>query len=136
MKTFLCVFSAIGLIFNTTISCSRVESPNKTLYAGIWRGATEGNIKLTDLENCHGLRVFTAFSYRRTNYPIVSYEVVFIPKVGDVCIIENSGGKFSQEVKELLSQSMPGDQFVFREIKAKGEGNQILSLNSIPLTIK
>ncbi|MGB3074648.1 MAG: GldM family protein, partial [Chitinophagales bacterium] len=61
---------------------------------------------------------------------------VYIPKRQDARIEQNSGAKFNAKVAQFVQGCKPGDQIIFRKIRAVGPDKTPRNLNSIPLQIK
>ena len=51
------------------------------------------------------------------------YELVYVPKRQDVVAEKNPGSKPSGRAATLVSRAKPGDQYFFRDIKAKCPGD-------------
>ncbi len=111
----------------------RVPDP----IAAINGTVTEGPVKTGVIKNVPGIgAVLKDFDFKGVNFRVTSYQAVYIPKRQDPIIIENSGWKFSGNLAKRIKGSKPGDQLIFRKIKAKGPDGSTRNLNSIPLEIK
>lgn len=58
-------------------------------------------------------------------FDIVSFDVVKRSEGKEVAVVSNKGPHFNAEVRALLSKAKPGDTFVFENVKAKFEGEQV-----------
>ena len=76
------------------------------------------------------------FYFQGVQLNVTSFEVVYIPKRQDAKIETNSGARFTGKVADFISNIKPGDQIIFRKIRAVGPDKQPRTLNSIPFQIK
>lgn len=111
----------------------RVPDP----IAAINGTVTEGPVKTGVIKNVPGIgAVLKDFDFKGVNFRVTSFQAVYIPKRQDPVIIENKGWKFTGKLSKRIKGSKPGDQLIFRKIKAKGPDGSTRNLNSIPLEIK
>ncbi|HYV91555.1 MAG TPA: GldM family protein [Chitinophagales bacterium] len=100
-------------------------------------GITEGDIPVTTLKVSPGIgAVLTDFYFGGVKFSVTSFECVYTPRRQDVKIEQNSGARWTGKVAEFIAGAKPGDQIIFRKIKAIGPDKTTRSLNSIPLQIK
>lgn len=68
---------------------------------------------------------------------VIKYDVTVINKRGDVYPpVRNSGGRFSEDTKRLLSKVKRGDRIYYENIKAVGEDGQEHNLGPIVVKIR
>jgi len=100
-------------------------------------GVTEGGMPASTLKVSPGIgAVLKDFYFQGVKFDVTSFECVYIPRRQDPKIEKNSGARWSGKVSEFISGIKPGDQIIFRAIRAKGPDGTVRSLNSIPLEIK
>ena len=98
---------------------------------------TEGDIPASTLKAVPGIgAVLKDFYFQGVRFDVTSFECVYIPKRQDPRIEQNSGAKFNSKIAGFIQGSHPGDQIIFRKIRAIGPDKTTRSLNSIPLQIK
>ena len=137
MKMFLLVPIMLTLLSFGESSHFSSSFPNPSdPMAVICNDSSEGTIQKSDLVKCDRLKIIASKTHEAMSYQIASYEVIVIKKEGDYFLEENAGASFNNPVKTLIQKLQTGDQIIFRKIKAKGEDNRILSMNSIPLKIQ
>ncbi len=54
---------------------------------------------------------------------IISFELVRVPKGGDIQVARNNGGRFEAEAQRLVRNAAAGDVYYFNEIKVKCPGD-------------
>jgi hypothetical protein len=100
-------------------------------------GYTEGDIPVNVLKTAPGIgAVLKDFYFQGVQFGVTSFECVYVPRRQDAKIENNSGAKWTGKVSEFMGQLKPGDQIIFRKIKAVGPDKVPRSLNSIPLVLK
>jgi hypothetical protein len=98
---------------------------------------TEGDIPTSTLKAVPGIgAVLRDFYFQGVRFDVTSFECVYIPKRQDARIEQNSGAKFNSKVAAFIQGCKPGDQIIFRKIRAVGPDKSPRNLNSIPLQIK
>ena len=98
---------------------------------------TEGDVTTGLIKTVPGIgAVLKDFYFQGVRFDVTSFECVFIPKRQDPKIIPNQGAKFNSQLQQLLQGAKPGDQIIFRKIRAIGPDKTSRSLNSIPLAVK
>ncbi len=98
---------------------------------------TEGDIPTSTLKAVPGIgAVLKDFYFQGVRFDVTSFECVYIPKRQDARIEQNSGAKFNSKVAAFIQGCKPGDQIIFRKIRAVGPDKSPRNLNSIPLQIK
>jgi hypothetical protein len=76
------------------------------------------------------------FYFQGVRFDVTSFECVYIPKRQDPRIEQNSGAKFNSRIAQFIQGCKPGDQIIFRKIRAMGPDKTSRNLSSIPLQIK
>ncbi len=100
-------------------------------------GKSEGDMKTGEIRAVPGIgAVLKDFYFEGVRFDVVSFECVYIAKRQDAKITAVTGAKFSGAVADYLKLCKPGDQFIFRKIRAKGPDGTIRSINSIPIEIR
>ncbi|MBA2423633.1 MAG: hypothetical protein H0V61_10495 [Chitinophagales bacterium] len=98
---------------------------------------TEGDIPTSTLRAVPGIgAILKDFYFQGVRFDVTSYECVYIPKRQDPRIEQNSGAKFNSRIAQFIQGCKPGDQIIFRKIRAMGPDKTARNLNSIPLQIK
>ncbi|MBX7107334.1 MAG: hypothetical protein K1X61_01675 [Chitinophagales bacterium] len=98
---------------------------------------TEGDIPTSTLKAVPGIgAILKDFYFQGVRFDVTSFECVYIPKRQDARIEQNSGAKFNAKVAQFVQGCKPGDQIIFRKIRAVGPDKTPRNLNSIPLQIK
>ncbi len=54
---------------------------------------------------------------------IMGFRLVRVPKRQDPQVVDNRGGKFSQQARDLIKKATPSDKFFFEDIKCKCPGD-------------
>ena len=99
-------------------------------------GKSEGEMKTGEIKAAPGIgAVLKDFYFQGVQFDVVSYECVYIAKRQDPKIATMTGAKFSGQVADFLKGCKPGDQLIFRKIRAKGPDGTTRSINSIPIEI-
>ena len=99
-------------------------------------GKSEGDMKTGEIKAVPGIgAVLKDFYFEGVRFDVVSFECVFIAKRQDAKITSVNGAKFTGAVSDYLKICKPGDQFIFRKIRAKGPDGTIRSINSISVEI-
>ena len=118
---------------NKEFRIRRVPDPEAAINGTI----TEGGVKTGTIRASQGIgAVLRDFEFEGVNFDVTSYELLYIPQRQDPRKYENKGWRYSGEVKKAINSAKPGDQLIFRDIKAEGPDGSKRSLNSIPLTVK
>ena len=100
-------------------------------------GIIEGKMPASTLKVSPGIgAVLKDFYFLGVKFEVVGFECVYIPRRQDAKIEKNVGQRWTGKVAEFISSIKPGDQIIFRSIRAKGPDGTIRSLNSIPLEIQ
>lgn len=100
-------------------------------------GITEGDIPVTTLKVSPGIgAVLRDFYFQGVKFDVTSFECMFIPRRQDAKIEQNSGARWNGKVADFIQNAKPGDQIIFRKIKAIGPDKTVRPLNPIPLQIK
>ncbi|MEO5673858.1 MAG: GldM family protein [Chitinophagales bacterium] len=100
-------------------------------------GITEGDIPVTTLKVSPGIgAVLKDFYFQGVKFDVTSFECIYIPRRQDPKIEQNSGARWGGNVAGFIQNAKPGDQIIFRKIKAKGPDGTVRPINSIPLQIK
>jgi hypothetical protein len=100
-------------------------------------GYIEGDVPVNVLKTAPGITAaLKDFYFQGVQFNVTSFEVVYIPKRQDAKIETNSGARFTGKVADFISSIKPGDQIIFRKIRAVGPDKQPRTLNSIPFQIK
>jgi hypothetical protein len=98
---------------------------------------TEGQISTGTLKAVQGIgAVLKDFYFQGVRFDVTSFECVYIPRRQDARIVINNGARFNSQVSGFIQGCKPGDQIIFRKIKASGPDGSTRNLNSIPLEIK
>lgn len=98
---------------------------------------TEGDVTTSILKVVPGIgAVLRDFYFQGVRFDVTSFECVYIPKRQDPRIEQNSGAKFNGKISQFIQSCKPGDQIIFRKIRAMGPDKTTRNLNSIPLQIK
>jgi len=93
---------------------------------------TTGEIKVTQ-----GIgAVLVDFYFQGIKFTVTSFQAVYIPKRQDYKTFDNKGATWNSTVKGWIDGCHPGDQFVFRQIKASGTDGSTRTLNQIAIQIK
>ena len=67
---------------------------------------------------------------------VISFELVRVPKGGDIQVARNNGGRFESEAQRIVRNAAPGDVYYFNEIKVKCPGDTYSrELNGMIFTI-
>jgi hypothetical protein len=91
-------------------------------------GKSEGDMKTGEIRAVPGIgAVLKDFYFEGVRFDVVSFECVYIAKRQDAKITAVTGAKFSGAVADYLKLCKPGDQFIFRKIRAKGPDGTIRS---------
>ena len=65
------------------------------------------------------------------------FEMVYVAKRQDAVLVKNSGPRFTSRAKGLINKAKPGDNYFFRDVRAKCPGDKnTRELNSMVFTIK
>lgn len=100
-------------------------------------GKSEGDMKTGEIRVVQGIgAVLKDFYFEGVRFDVVSYECVYIAKRQDAKIAPMTGAKFNGAVADYLKTCKPGDQFIFRKVRAKGPDGTVRSINSIPIEIR
>lgn len=68
-------------------------------------------------------------------FHIISFVFIYSPKQGASALFNINGTLFTNEVKDVMERSRPGDQWFLTEIKAKGPDGSVRSLPSVALIL-
>lgn len=110
----------------------RIPDPVAAINGSI----TEGDIPTSTLRAVPGIgAILKDFYFQGVRFDVTSFECVYIPKRQDARIEQNSGARFNAKIAQFIQGCKPGDQIIFRKIKAVGPDKTSRSLNSIPLQI-
>jgi gliding motility-associated protein GldM len=100
-------------------------------------GQKEGDIASNVLKTAPGITAaLKDFYFQGVQFSVVSFECIYVPKRQDPKIETNNGARFSGKVAEYVQNIKPGDQILFRKIRAKGPDGTIRTINPIPFSIK
>ena len=100
-------------------------------------GKVDGAIKSAVLKAQKGIQAeLKDFYFEGVRYNVVSYNFVLAPKRKDIQTAAGSGGSFTGQVANLLSQVKPGDAVWFENIRAKGPDGQTRKLNSVVFKVQ
>jgi hypothetical protein len=98
---------------------------------------TEGDVAANVLKVAPGIgAILKDFYFQGVRFDVTSFECVYIPKRQDPKIEQNSGAKFNAKIAQFIQSCKPGDQLIFRKIRAVGPDKTTRNLNSIPLQVK
>ena len=68
---------------------------------------------------------------------VVGYEIMRVPKKGDVTVVVNKGGRYSSQAQSLINQARFGDTYFFDQVKAKCPGDEVSrKLNGLSIKIQ
>ena len=100
-------------------------------------GVSEGEMSTGTLKAAPGIgAVLKDFYFQGVLFDVVSYDAVFIAKRQDPKIATMTGARFTGQVGDFIKSCKPGDQFIFRKIRAKGPDGTVRAINSIPIEVK
>ncbi len=100
-------------------------------------GITEGDIPVTTLKVSPGIgAVLKDFYFQGVKFDVTSFECMYIPRRQDPKLTQNAGARWNGDVSGYIQNAKPGDQIIFRKIKAKGPDGTVRAIGSIPLQIK
>ncbi|MFI5134597.1 MAG: GldM family protein [Chitinophagales bacterium] len=100
-------------------------------------GYIEGDVPVNVLKTAPGITAaLKDFYFQGVQFNVTSFECVYVPKRQDPKIETNNGARFTGKVADFISNLKPGDQIIFRKIRAVGPDKQPRTLNSIPFQIK
>lgn len=111
----------------------RVPDPKSALNGKTdLESMTTGEIKVTQ-----GIgAILVDFYFQGIKFTVTSFQAVYIPKRQDYKTFDNKGNTWNGTVKGWIDGCHPGDQFVFRQIKASGTDGSSRTLNQIAIQIK
>jgi len=100
-------------------------------------GYIDGDVPVNVLKTAPGITAaLKDFYFQGVQFNVTSFECVYVPKRQDPKIETNNGARFTGKVADFIANLKPGDQIIFRKIRAVGPDKQPRTLNSIPFQIK
>lgn len=122
---------------NFDVEVKRIADPMPGLKLQNGEVKKDGAIDAEAIKKAVGLGFETAGYNGTLQIEIASFNIIRVPKRGDVVEVPNTGADFTKKAKELVNTATNGDTFYIQEIQAKVAGTtELRTLPNLVFNIK
>lgn len=122
---------------NFDVEVTRIADPFASLKLESGEVKSYGAIDVDTFKKAVGLGFDTAGYNGALQIEIASFNIIRVPKRGDVVEVPNTGADFTKKAKELVKTATAGDTFYFQDVQAKVAGaTELRTMNSLVFQVK